>query len=150
MTQDTQVMLTPEGRAMLEARLQELADDVIPSMRPLLVEDERDERVVADFERLQAEYDRLAVLLGTSGTLNPASLGPDITLGSRVSLTDADGKPLVVRVVAPEEAFLDDERISCTSPLALALQGRRVGDSVTVNAPAGSWTTTVLAVGEEI
>ena len=60
-------------------------------MRPLLVEDERDERVVADFERLQAEHDRLVVLLGTSGTLDLESLGPVITLGSRVALTDADG-----------------------------------------------------------
>ena len=50
-------------------------------MRPLLVEDERDERVVADFERLQAEHDRLVVLLGTSGTLDLDSLGPVITLG---------------------------------------------------------------------
>lgn len=145
-----QVMLTSEGRALLAARMAELADEVLPAMRPLLVEDERDERVVADFERLQAEHDRLSVLLGTSGTLDPGSLGASITLGSRVAITDADGQRRVVRIVDPVEAFLDEERISSTSPLARALLGHVVGDRCTVAAPAGDWTAQVLAVGEDI
>ena len=119
-------------------------------MRPLLVEDERDERVVADFERLQAEHDRLVVLLGTSGTLDLGSLGSVITLGSRVAVTDADGERLIVRIVDPVEAYLDEERISDTSPLAAALLGHSVGDECTVVAPASTWTAKVLAVGEEI
>jgi transcription elongation factor GreA len=145
-----QVMLTSEGRALLAARMAELADEVLPAMRPLLVEDERDERVVADFERLQAEHDRLSVLLGTSGTLDPESLGETITLGSKVAITDADGQRRIVRVVDPVEAFLDEERISSTSPLARALLGHAVGDRCTVAAPAGDWTAEVLAVGEDI
>lgn len=144
-----QVMLTSEGRAKLAARMAELADEVLPSMRPLLVEDERDERVVADFERLQVEHDRLSVLLGTSGTLNPDSLGDTIALGSRVVIIDAEGLRRVVRIVDPVEAFLDDERISSTSPLATALLGHAVGDRCTVAAPAGDWTAEVLAVGED-
>jgi transcription elongation GreA/GreB family factor len=146
----TQVLLTPDGRAMLHARMVELATQVLPAMRPMLVEEERDERVVADFERLQAEHDRLAVLLGTAGDLDPGALGEEITLGSRVAVTDADGKRLVVRIVDPVEAFLDDERISATSPLAVALLGHRAGDACQVQAPAGVWTATVLAVGEEL
>jgi transcription elongation factor GreA len=144
-----QVLLTPEGRALLHARMRELAEEVLPAMRPLLVEDERDERVVADFERLQAEHDRLAVLLGTAGDLDPATLGDEITLGSRVAFLDADGDRRVVRIVDPVEAFLDDERISATAPLAVALLGHRAGDACEVQAPAGVWTATVLAVGED-
>lgn len=145
----SQVMLTPEGRVRLGERLAELAEDLI-AMRPMLVEDERDERVVADFERLQAEHDRLAVLLGTSGELDPASLGERITLGSRVAFTGADGQRRVVRIVDPAEGFLDDERISSTSPLAAALMGQTVGGACEVHAPAGLWTATVVAVGEDI
>jgi transcription elongation GreA/GreB family factor len=145
-----QVMLTPEGRALLAERMQELADEVLPAMRPLLVEDERDERVVADFERLQAEHDRLSVLLGTSGTLDTGALGDAITLGSRVAITDADGQRRVVRIVDPVEAFLDEERISSTSPLAISLLGHSTGDRCTVAAPAGDWTAEVLAIGEDI
>ncbi len=150
MTDRTRVMLTPEGRASLQARVDEIAQVELPAMRPLLVEDERDERVVADFERLQAEHDRLVVLLGTSGTLDLDSLGPTITLGTRVAITDADGQRLVVRIVDPVEAYLDEERISDTSPLATALLGHCVGDECVVVAPASTWTATVLAVGEQV
>lgn len=146
----TQVRLTAEGRARLQERMSELADNVLPAMRPLLVEDERDERVVAEFERLQAEHDRLGVLLGTSGDIDPSTLGDAIDLGSRVAISGADGERRVVRIVDPVEAFLDDERISSTSPLAMALMGHVVGDTCEVHAPSGVWTATVLAVGEQI
>lgn len=150
MSEHAQVMLTPEGRASLQSRIDQIAQAELPAMRPLLVEDERDERVVADFERLQGEHDRLVVLLGTSGTLDLDSLGPVITLGSRVAVTDADGQRLLVRIVDPVEAYLDEERISDTSPLASALLGHSVGDECEVEAPAGTWTAKVLAVGEDI
>jgi transcription elongation GreA/GreB family factor len=144
------VLLTAQSRALLHARMVELADEVLPGMRPMLVEDERDERVVADFERLQAEHDRLAVLLGTAGDIDTSALGETIVLGSRVAITDADGERRVVRIVDPVEAFLDDERISNSSPLAAALLGHTVGDQCPVQAPSGVWTATVLAVGEDI
>jgi transcription elongation GreA/GreB family factor len=144
------VLLTEQGRAMLRARMMELADQVLPDMRPLLVEDERDERVVADFERMQAEHDRLAVLLGTAGDLDTTALGDTVVLGSRVAITDADGARRVVRIVDPVEAFLDDERISSGSPLAAALLGHAVGDRCQVHAPSGVWTATVLGIGEDL
>lgn len=145
----TQVRLTAEGRARLNERMVELASEILPAMRPLLVEDERDERVVADFERLQAEHDRLSVLLGTSGELPPAT-GEVIALGSRVAFSDSDGQRRIVRIVDPVEAFLDEERISSTSPLAVALLGHAVGDECKVAAPSGIWVATVLAIGEDI
>lgn len=150
MSEHARVMLTPQGRESLQARVDEIAHEELPAMRPLLVEDERDERVVADFERLQAEHDRLMVLLGTSGTLDLASLGDVITLGSRVAIADADGQRRIVRIVDPVEAYLDEERISDTSPLASALLGHVVGDRCEVIAPAGPWMATVLDVGENI
>lgn len=149
MTDSSRAMLTSVGRAGLQARLDELRDDILPAMRPLLVEDERDERVVADFERLQAEHDRLAAILGTAGSIDEKDLGPVIVLGSRVAVRDADGQRRVVRIVDPVEAFLDDERISSGSPLARALMGHAVGDSCVVQAPAGRWTAVVLAIGED-
>ena len=150
MPRSSEVRLTPQGRSMLQARMAELADEVLPAMRPMLVEEERDERVVADFERAQAEHDRLGVLLGTAGTIDPAELGDEIAVGTRVALDDAEGERRIVRIVDPVEAFLDDERISSSSPLAVALLGHRVGDTVPVKAPAGTWTATVVALGEEI
>lgn len=142
-----EVLLTPDGRKLLAARMAELAGEVLPSMRPLLVEDERDERVVADFERAQAEHDRLGVLLDTAGTIDTGTLGDKVALGSRVTILDGDGESRIVRIVDPVEAFLDDERISSSSPLAQALVGHGAGDQVQVAAPAGNWTATVVSVG---
>ncbi len=149
MPRNAEVRLTPQGRALLQARMVELAEEILPAMRPMLVEEERDERVVADFERAQAEHDRLAVLLGTAGSVTTDEPGDVIVLGSRVAISDHDGGRRVVRIVDPVEAFLDEERISSSSPLAVALLGHRVGDEVPVAAPAGQWTATVVALGED-
>jgi hypothetical protein len=49
------------------------------------------------------------------------------------------------RLVHPLEAFLDDERISAESPLARALLGRAIGETVSVEAPAGRYRVRILA-----
>ena len=57
-----------------------------------------------------------------------------------------DGTTAWVRPVHPDEAFLDDERISATSPLAIALIGARTGHTVWVDAPTGAWPCEVLSI----
>ena len=64
----------------------------------------------------------------------------------RVHVVLADGSTAWVRPVHPAEAFLDDERISVTSPLGMALIGARASHVVWVSAPAGVWGCTVLTI----
>jgi transcription elongation GreA/GreB family factor len=66
-----------------------------------------------------------------------------IALGTRALVTLADGSEEWVRPVHPREAFLDDERISVTSPVGSALIGAKPGDVVSVNAPTGLWKCSV-------
>ena len=61
-----------------------------------------------------------------------------------------DGSQEWVRIVHPAEAFLDDERISETSPLATALLGARASDAVWVDAPSGVWSCSVLEVDPSV
>lgn len=140
--------LTDDGRALLIARIARIRDEELPAYRPLLVEWERDERIVAEFERLQAEHDRLEALLAAASSVPalPRSWSGDIRLGTRVEIRTPDGEVSTVRIVDPEEAFLDDERISCTSPLAASLLGARAGEVVEVSAPSGAWPCEVLEV----
>jgi transcription elongation GreA/GreB family factor len=63
-----------------------------------------------------------------------------------VRVTLADGSKAWVRPVHPAEAFLDDERISITSPLGSAILGARPGDVLTVEAPVGAWECSVLSI----
>jgi transcription elongation GreA/GreB family factor len=140
--------LTREGYQRLEERAGEIRDQRLPEMRPLLVESERDERVVAEFERLMAEASAIDALLAQADVIriDPHAVDGRIELGMRVEVEMPDAGREWVRPVHPDEAYLDDERISATSPLAIALIGARTGHTVWVDAPTGAWPCRVVAV----
>ncbi len=141
-------LLTVDGRRLLAARAEELRTGTLAQLRPLLAEAGRDERIVAEFERTQSEVDRLEQLLAEAGTidLDADAFDGRIELGSRVRVELPDGEQLVVRLVHPDEAFLDEERISALSPLATALLGARAGHTVWVAAPTGPWPALVAEI----
>ena len=143
--------LTREGFARLQDRVVDIRERRLPEMRPLLVESERDERVVADFERLLQEADATEALLGQSDVIeiDPVTFDGRVELGMRVEVILVDESPAWVRPVHPEEAFLDDERVSATSPLAIALLGARTGHTVWVDAPTGAWPCKVVTIDLE-
>jgi transcription elongation GreA/GreB family factor len=140
--------LTREGYAQLAERADDIRERRLPEMRPLLVETERDERVVAEFERLMAEAQDIDALLAQADVIeiDPVTVDGRAVLGMRVRVVLEDGETAWVRPVHPDEAFLDDERISATSPLAIALMGARVGHTVWVDAPTGAWPCEVLEI----
>lgn len=140
------VVLTAEGVRLLEERLADITDRRLPEMRPLLIERERDERDVAAFESLLAEEARLRALIAEAQVLTPSETVEGVGVGVRARVTLADGSRAWVRPVHPAEAYLDDERISLTSPLGSALLGAVPGDVVTVEAPIGSWQCRVESV----
>jgi transcription elongation GreA/GreB family factor len=143
------IALTSDGRALLADRLRTLREVTLPELRPILTDRERDERDVADFERLTAEAEELDYVLATALTLPPAT-GAEVVLGSRVLVRMPGRKRATVRPVHAVEASLDDERISVDSPLSQALLGAVAGDSVTVDGPTGSWRCHVLEVLPDI
>lgn len=82
-----------------------------------------------------------AVLIQGTGPLGVVSLGSKVTVKEGGS-----GKPEVYMLVGAAEANPKDGRISNESPLGRALLGRRVGDEVKVNAPAGTLSFRVVAI----
>ena len=140
--------LTREGAERLGERLAEIKERLLPALRPLLTERERDERYVAEFERLIEESLALEALLGSHQPIDDDAVGHDgrVVIGARVLIAEPDGTRRWVRPVHPAESALDDERISATSPLALAVMGARAGHTVWVNAPSGLWACEVLDV----
>ena len=140
------VTLTADGVRLLEERLTDITDRRLPDLRPLLTERERDERDVAAFEALLAEADRLRAMLAEAQVLRPTGPVEGVGIGIRARVRLADGSAAWVRPVHPAEAYLDDERISISSPLGAALLGAAPGDVVTVDAPIGSWQCRVESV----
>ena len=144
------VHLTPEGRRMLQERVDRLRVDVLDALRPHLMGPERDERDVAHFERTLAEVDRLEGVIAAAQELVPHARGrrARVAPGALVEIETPGSVPerVRVRLVHPEEAVVDDERISWNSPLARALLGAAVGDSRQVESPRGPWTCVVRRI----
>lgn len=151
------IHLTADGRALLQERIDRMRVDVLDALRPHLMGPERDERDVAHFERTLAEVARLEGVLAAADDLAPHATGrrARVAPGALVEIETrgaarqgrAGGPERVrVRLVHPEEAVVDDERISWTSPLARALLGAAVGETREVESPRGTWTCVVRRI----
>ncbi|MEK7605177.1 MAG: transcription elongation factor GreA [Patescibacteria group bacterium] len=68
-----------------------------------------------------------------------------VELGSKVTLK-IDGKEEVYRVVGEWEADPAEKKISHESPLGKALLGKKIGESVEVEAPAGKINYTIVSL----
>ena len=145
---DGRPQLTPQGARLMTDRVTAIREVHLPSLRDVLVDKDADERDLAAFERLLAEAAHLDSVLAQADLLDldPAAHDGRVGIGMRVRVRLEDGSAAWVRPVHPHEAALDDERISATSPLALALLGARVGQTVWVSAPSGVWASQVLEI----
>lgn len=80
-------------------------------------------------------------VLKFSRVIDPSVLpGDKVTLLSKVELTnlDTDAK-MTYTIVSPHEMNLKEGKISMKSPFGQALMGKKVGDEVTVQAPAATF-----------
>jgi transcription elongation GreA/GreB family factor len=69
-----------------------------------------------------------------------------VEIGCDVELRDEDGSVEHYTLVAPGSVFAGAGWITTASPLGRALIGRRVGDTVAVEAPGGDWRVTIVSV----
>ncbi|NQD38464.1 transcription elongation factor GreAB [Permianibacter sp. IMCC34836] len=69
-----------------------------------------------------------------------------VDFGAKVELIDDNGQRYQYRIVGEDEADPEQGRISWLSPLARALKGAQVGDSVRWSRPAGDREIELLAI----
>jgi len=73
--------------------------------------------------------------------------GKDVKFGATVKLADVDtDEERAYQIVGEHEADIKAGRLSVTSPLARALIGKRVGDTVEVSAPNGTKAYEIISV----
>ncbi len=127
--------LLQEEAARLEALRQQLAanaDDPFAAQKKAEVE--RDLRYYA--ARVESAI-----------TIDPATQPPDeVRFGAIVSLQDGHGEPHAYAIVGEDEADAARNRVSWVSPLARALIGHKVGDSVTWRRPAGDMALEITGI----
>ena len=96
--------------------------------------------------RLDARIAELEKAVQLAKVVQPVKDG-GAHLGSSIKLLDEEfDDEFMVRLVGDFEADADQNLISISSLLGQALVGKRSGDAVTVDAPAGKTTYKILAI----
>ena len=98
--------------------------------------------------KLYSKIAEMKVLIENAEIIEKSEMDTDVVnLSSSVKLLDVDeNEEIEYKIVGSQEANPMECRISDESPIGRAILGHRVGDTVTVEAPAGEMRFTVLAV----
>lgn len=97
---------------------------------------------------IEGRIKELESVISAAQIIDPSSLtGNTIKFGATILLADEDsGDEVTYKIVGPYESNADKGMISTTAPIARALIGKGVGDSVEVITPAGKRSYEVLDV----
>ncbi|MGH7058178.1 MAG: transcription elongation factor GreA [Acetobacteraceae bacterium] len=149
--------MTAAGLVRLEEELRQLRG----TERPAIIRAIAEARTHGDLSE-NAEYhaarERQSFVEGRIGELeemvvsaqviDPSQLsGDDVKFGAHVSVVEEETeKETTYQIVGVYEADIKQGQISVSSPLAKALIGRKVGDTVSVPAPSGDRSYEILGV----
>ena len=136
--------LTKQGLAELKAELAELLN----VKRPKLVERLAYARSQGDLSEnadYQSAKEELEFLDGRIDELTGVTQTASVFVGAKVTVK-VNGAKVVFNIVGEWEADPVNKKISHDSPLGIALTGKKVGDKVEVEAPAGLIQYEILAV----
>jgi len=142
--------LTPDQRTQLEAELAELEGPRRKEIVDAIAVARGHGDLAENFEYHAAKNEqgllerRISILRARLEDAVIVEGGdPDVvSVGSRVVVQDDDGDRLEVEI----SALGGDGTTSPSSPLGAALLSKRVGETVEVNAPRGTWQATIVEI----
>ncbi|MFZ6028404.1 MAG: transcription elongation factor GreA [Chloroflexota bacterium] len=112
-----------------------------------LIEDAEYEAAKNEQAFVEGRIQELEILLANAHLIEDEIVKTDtVQIGSTVTIQDGDNEPEVYTIVGPAEASPREGRISNESPLGRALMERHAGDTIRVDAPAGSFTVSLIKV----
>jgi len=142
------IPMTSEGFVSLEDELRHLKNIARPEViRAIALAREHGD--LSENAEYSAARDRQSFIEGRVGELEDKIAraevidvsklsGKTVKFGAKVSLIDEDTEEkLIYQIVGQDEADVKQGRLAITSPLARALLGKSVGESVEVNTPKG-------------
>ncbi len=135
--------VTPHGLEQLRARVRELAEQH-EQLKAVAEEDSEAKRKLREVERDQRYFN---AQLERAELVDPARHPRgEVRFGAIVRVEDADGEVQVFSIVGDDEADVAAGKISWGAPLARALLGAKVGDTVKWQRPAGETHLEIVAV----
>ncbi|HZU16226.1 MAG TPA: transcription elongation factor GreA [Candidatus Dormibacteraeota bacterium] len=147
------VLLTAGGLEKLKqdleqarARRIEAAERMKEAAQPGDIEDNPEfEQAKEEVARLDERIYELEEMIGRAQIIEGQSSGV-AGPGSAIEVEDEEGETVVYHLVGAVEADPANGRISVESPVGRALVGKRAGDRVSVDVPAGTIQYTIKAV----
>lgn len=138
--------VTPHGLALLR---QELADMETErgAMQHEPDENERSRQLALINGRIGALNQRIASASVVDPTTQPHS---EIRFGAAVTLHPKTGPDRVLTIVGVDEADAAHGRVAFTAPIARAMQGKQMGDAVSMRTMKGQEVYTVTAISYEV
>ena len=140
--------MTIRGKAMLDAELKKLLLEERPSVIRA-IEEARAQGDISENAEYEAAKERQGMIEGRIAEIQGKLAGADvidissiksdrIVFGARVGIVDTETEETFkYQIVGVDESDVKSGLISVLSPLASALIGKKVGDTVTVQSPKG-------------
>lgn len=149
--------LTPEGLKNLENRLKYLIEERRPEVAERLrqaLDEGGDLSENAEYEDakneqafVEGEIMRLETILSSAQVIEDTGKKDRVILGARVTIVEDGTKDKeIYYLVGSAEANPTEGKISLESPLGKALMGKKVGEKVKVDAPAGQLTFVIKEI----
>lgn len=151
------IPITADGFDRLQTELKQLKSVERPAVIKAIAE-AREHGDLSENAEYHAARDRQSFIEGRVAELedvisrceviDPRKLsGETVTFGVTVEVADEDtDEETAYTIVGPYEADISKGLISTSSPIARALIGKRVGDSVEVAAPRGAKSLEILSI----
>ncbi len=97
---------------------------------------------------IEGRIQELEDVVSSAEVIDPSSLsGDNVKFGAHVRVVDEEtDKEATYQIVGVHEADIKHQRLSISSPLAKALIGKKIGDTISVPAPAGDRSYGILDV----
>src|SRR5512141_655662 len=149
------IYLTPEGEKKLKAELAELTgprrEELSQRLRSAIQMGDLSEN--ADYHKakedqgfLEGRIQELEHMLRNAVIIEPSTQQDIVSIGSHVTIQEADSPSETYHVVGAKEADPRNGRISNESPIGRALMDHKVGDVVQVDTPGGKISFKILKI----
>jgi transcription elongation GreA/GreB family factor len=129
------------------AQLQKLAEDIEDEIKQLSAKKESTE-VVQKLAVLNRDLRYIAARIESSQVVETktGTTAAQVLFGTNVTVEDENGDLHAYAIVGEDEADIKSNKISWTSPLAKALIGQKIGDSVVWQRPIGNIVLEIISI----
>jgi transcription elongation factor GreB len=133
--------VTANGYAQLQQQAEKLTQEVL-SLSSKKDESSAQQKLAV----LNRDLRYISARLESALLTNPDKTSKHVLFGAKVTVEDENGDQHSYEIVGEDEADIHANKVSWTSPLANALIGQKVGESVIWQRPVGNTILEIIAI----